>query len=127
MAKSDYTMQQYRKFNGQTVMKALQLMDYRATTNKLAKHFAASINESEEDIKDAVKRVLSNAVANGFLVTRGKSYQLPGALYAYQADGRKASNSRRSVTKKMVKLKTARKTQSKMDSKSKGRKKGQNE
>lgn len=79
MDNPNYTWQQYKKFNGQTVMKALQSMNYHATTDKLTKYIASCIDQREEDIKDTVKRVLSNAVANGFLVTRGKSYVLMGA------------------------------------------------
>lgn len=77
-------------------MKALQSMDYHATSNKLAKHIAACTNQREEDILDTVKRVLSTAVTNGFLVTRGRSYQLPGTTI--QMDSRKRLNPRRSST-----------------------------
>lgn len=92
-------------------MKALQSLNYHATTNKLAKFIAASINQREEDIKDTIKSVLHNAVASGFLVTRGSSYLLPGTAYTIQADNRKGrANSRRNVTNKISKPKTARKT-----------------
>lgn len=113
MEKPKYTLQQYKKFNGQTVMKALQTMNYHATTNKLAKYIAASIQQPEEDIKDTVKRVLQSAVANGFLVTRGSSYQLPGEVYTIQTDSPKPrSNSRRNAVRKISKTKKATKTAS---------------
>lgn len=116
MEKAKYTLQQYKKFNGQTVMKALQSMDYRATSNKLAKYFAANSDHSEEDIRDTLRHVLKNAVANGFLITRGKSYQLPGAI---QTDSRKKSalKPRRNATKKTNRSKPVRKAAAKKGSK----------
>lgn len=104
--KPNYTVQQYKKFNGQTIMKALQLMNYSATTKKLAKHIAASIDQREEAVIDTVKMVLSNAVANGFLVHRGSSYRLPSTAYTTQTD-------RRKVRPKMSKSKGATKKVSK--------------
>lgn len=101
-----YTAQQYKKFNGQTVMKALQSMNYKGTTNKLAKFIAASNNKREEDIRDTVKRVLSDAVANGFLVTRGSSYQLPTPTFTVQVDSRKRLDSRRNAASKIRKSKS---------------------
>lgn len=116
MEKAKYTLQQYKKFNGQTVMKALQSMDFHATSNKLAKYFAANTDHSEEDIRDTLRRVLSNAVANGFLITRGKSYQLPGAI---QTDSRRktAAKSRQSATKKTNRSKPVQKAAAKKGSK----------
>ncbi|KAG4079097.1 hypothetical protein HA402_001068 [Bradysia odoriphaga] len=106
MESPKYTVQQYKKFNGQTVMKALQSMNYNATTNKLAKHIAACNNKREEDIKSTVKRVLSDAVANGFLITRGQSYRLPTPTFIVQTDSRKRLNSRRNAAGKIKKSKS---------------------
>lgn len=91
-----YTPQQYTKFNGQTVMKALQSMDYQATSNKLSKYIATNTNQRLEDVHDTVKRVLRSAVANGFLITRGKSYRLPSAAYTLYMDGKRVNRKRNS-------------------------------
>lgn len=84
-----YTPQQFRKYNGQVVMKTIESMGYQATANKLAKSIAAATNQSEEVVLEPVKEVLKYAVANGFLVTRGKSYSLPGIAFSIQTDGRR--------------------------------------
>lgn len=91
-------------------MKALQALNYQATSHKLAKYIADLIGQREADIKDTVKSVLSNAVANGFLVTRGATYQLPAAQFTIQTDSRKGPNSRRKQTGRVTKSKAARKS-----------------
>lgn len=105
-----YTPQQFRKYNGQVVMKAIESMGYQATANKLAKSIAAATNQSEEVVLEPVKEVLKYAVANGFLVARGKSYALPGVGFSIQMDGRRrVARKPRNVMKKSKKSKTVKK------------------
>lgn len=94
-------------------MRALQSLNYHATSVKLAKHIAACNDKREEDIRDTVKRVLSDAVANGFLITRGKSYQLPAPSFTVQTDSRKRSMPRRNAAGKIRKLNSAKAIKSK--------------
>lgn len=99
---TEYTPQQYRKYNGQAVMKAIESMGYQATANKIAKAIGTAIKQPEEVVLEQVKEVLKFAVANGFLVTRGKSYLLPGVAFSIQTDGRRrvARKPRKIINKK---------------------------
>lgn len=72
------TPQQYRKYNGQSIMSALSSMGNKGTLDDLSKHIAESINQPEEYVRSEVSNVLERGLNDGFLLKQGQYYVLPG-------------------------------------------------
>lgn len=72
------TPQQYRKYNGQSIMAAFKSMGNRATVDDLSACIARSIQQPEEYVREEVVRVLNRAVDDGFLLKREQYYILVG-------------------------------------------------
>lgn len=83
----EFTPQQYRKFNGQSIMLALQNMGGSATADDLADHIGALIDQPQHIVKQEVRLVLRRGISNGFFQRRGKKYFLFSEGSAYQLDG----------------------------------------
>lgn len=75
---SDYTPQQYRKYNGQMVFKALRAIGSEVSADDLASYISKHIGEREEIVLPEIKQVLRRGIVNGFLVRNGTNYSLVG-------------------------------------------------
>lgn len=71
---NEYTPQQYRKYNGQTVFKALSAMGNVATAEELADFISQDIGLREDTILSEIKLVLRRGITNGFLERKGNIY-----------------------------------------------------
>lgn len=95
----DYTPQQYKKYNGQSVFKALSAIGTEASADELANFISQDIGESETIILPEIKQVLRRGILNGFLVRNGIYYSFIGDELVMQVDSakrqRKRSSSRR--------------------------------
>lgn len=92
---NDYTPQQYRKYNGQSVLKALRSIGKDATADELANYISQDINEEEDTILPEIKNVLRRGITSGFLQRHGIHYSLVGEEDNIQVDGapkRRSSN-----------------------------------
>lgn len=87
MDTQEFTPQQYRKFNGQSIMLALQNMGGSATADDLADHIGTMIDQPQHIVKQEVRLVLRRGISNGFFQRRGKNYFLFSEGSAYQLDG----------------------------------------
>lgn len=76
MDQQEFTPQQYKKYNGQSIMLALENMGGSATADDLAEHIGVSINQPQHIVKAEVMQVLRRGISNGFFQRRGKSYFL---------------------------------------------------
>lgn len=86
MEREEFTPQQYRKFNGQSIMLALQNMGGSATADDLAEHIGALIDLPQHIVKPEVSQVLRRGVSNGFFQRQGKKYFLFNEASSYQVD-----------------------------------------
>lgn len=84
----EFTPQQHKKFNGQSVMLALESMGGSATVDDLTKHIGVLIEQSDDLVKPEVKKVLRRGITNGFLQRRGKNYFLFNQSNAYEVDSK---------------------------------------
>lgn len=89
MESQEFTRQQYRKFNGQSIMLALSTMGGLATADELAEHIGSSIDQPSHIVKPEVSQVLRRGISNGFFQRRGKKYCLYNEGSTYQVDSRK--------------------------------------
>lgn len=71
----EYTSQQYRKYNGQTVFKALSAMGNEGSAEDLATFISEDIGMDQGEILPEIKQVLRRGVSNGFLERKGHSYR----------------------------------------------------
>lgn len=96
---NELTPQQYKKYNGQSIMTAFKSVGNKATLDDLSKFIARSINQPEEYLRNEVMNVLDRGVDDGFLLKCGQHYLL-GGKDDYQIDfkhanERSTSNSQR--------------------------------
>ncbi len=89
----EYTPQQYRKYNGQSVFKALSAIGNEASADELANFISQDIGKSEDAILPEVKQVLRRGISNGFLVRSGQFYSFISDDQVMQVDS--ASKRRR--------------------------------
>lgn len=90
MEQPEFTPQQYRKFNGQSIMLALEAMGGSASADDLATHIGASIDQPQHIVKSEVTQVLRRGISSGFFQRRGKQYFLfNNESITYQVDGKK--------------------------------------
>lgn len=75
---NEFTPQQYKKYNGQSIMLAFKSMDNKATLDDLSKYIARSIEKPEENIRNEIINVLNRGIDDGFLLKRGQYYLLAG-------------------------------------------------
>lgn len=73
----ELTPQQYKKYNGQSIMSALSSMGKKATLEELSKHIAQLTNQAEEYVRTEVLNVLDRGLNDGFLLKHGQFYVLP--------------------------------------------------
>ncbi len=85
----EFTPQQYRKFNGQSIMMALDAMGGSATADHLAEHIGNMIDQPQHLVKPEVSQVLRRGISNGFFQRRGKEYFLFNKDRTYEVDGKK--------------------------------------
>lgn len=69
-----FTPQQYRKYNGQSVFRALSAMGNEASADELADFISEDIGARQEVILPEVKSVLQRGISNGFLKRNRKLY-----------------------------------------------------
>lgn len=108
-SKSDkYTPQQYKKYNGQSVFKALSAIGSEASADELANFISQDIGQREETLLPEVQQVLRRGIANGFLVKNGDYYSFIGNNLEMHLDSARSrrphSSSRKSVTPNRVQL-----------------------
>lgn len=84
-AENKLTPQQYRKYNGQSIMAAFKSMGNRATLDDLSACIARSIQQPEDYVRNEVENVLNRGVDEGFLLKRDHLYVLVGSS-DYQID-----------------------------------------
>lgn len=89
MNSQEFTPQQYRKFNGQSIMLALESLGGSATADTLAEHIATMIDQPQDIVKAEVSIVLRRGISNGFFQRRGKEYFLFSESSLYDVDGGK--------------------------------------
>lgn len=75
---NEYTPQQYKKYNGHSVFKALNAIGNEASAEELANFISKDIGKRQETILPEVKHVLRRAISNGFLLRNGKLYSFIG-------------------------------------------------
>lgn len=88
MDQKEFTPQQYKKFNGQSIMLALDAMGGSATAEDLATHIGVMIEQPQDIVKAEVQQVLRRGISNGFFQRRGKTYCLFNGDSGYQVDGK---------------------------------------
>lgn len=96
-----YTPEQRRMDCGKLVAKAIQSMGGEGTADILLDQISLWIDQPEELIEPELKRVLRQAIREGFLIKEGKTYLFPGSNYvripyatdAAAAGRRKSDNS----------------------------------
>lgn len=71
-----FTPQQYKKYNGQSIMAAFKSMGDRATVDDISGCIARTIHQPEECIREEVANVLNRGVSDGFLLKREQYYIL---------------------------------------------------
>lgn len=76
MDSQEFTPQQYRKFNGQSIMLALDALGRSASADDLAKYIGDLIDQPQDAVKAEVSQVLRRGISNGFFQRRGKKYCL---------------------------------------------------
>lgn len=74
----ELTPQQYKKYNGQSIMSAFISMGNKATLDDLTQHIARSIQQPEEYVRNEVNNVLDRGLKDGFLLKHEKYYVLAG-------------------------------------------------
>lgn len=101
-----YTPQQYRKYNGQSVFKALTAIGNEASADEVANFISQDIGEREEIILPEVKQVLRRGITNGFLVRNGKFYSFVGDDVNMQTDSARRrptrSSNKRNVPRRIA-------------------------
>lgn len=88
MDQQEFTPQQYKKYNGQSIMLALENMGGSATADDLAEHIGVSIDQPQDIVKAEVRQVLRRGISNGFFHRRGKKYFLFNGE-TYETDSRR--------------------------------------
>lgn len=72
--------------NGRSVMNALTFLNSAVTENQLLQCLTASNDEPRNIVKQELKRILDDAVTNGFITRNGGKYAIPGMEKLYQTD-----------------------------------------
>lgn len=85
----EFTPQQYRNFNGQSIMLALETMGGSATADDLAQHIGVLIEQPQQLVKPEVMQVLRRGISNGFFQRKGRHYFLVHQDIAYQVDSKR--------------------------------------
>lgn len=80
-----YTPEQHKMNCGKLVVSTLQSIGGRATADELLDELSNRIGESEAFIEPAIKKILRQAIRDGFLVKMGRAYLFPG----YEVDARR--------------------------------------
>lgn len=107
---NEYTPQQYKKYNGHSVFKALNAIGNEASADELASFISKDIGKRQEAILPEVKQVLRRAISNGFLLRKGKLYSFIGddmhidsaQRRRTHSSGRKAGATKRASSSKYV-------------------------
>lgn len=74
----ELTPQQYKKYNGQSIMLAFKSLSNEATLDDLSQYIAQSIGKTEELVRGEVINVLNRGIDDGFILKRGEHYVLAG-------------------------------------------------
>lgn len=90
-----YPEEQRRIDTGKMVTNALQLMDGRASMDKLLELISSYHGLATENFESPLKQVLRRGVESGFLIKRGKTYQFSAPLQ-YQIDSNRSRKRPRS-------------------------------
>lgn len=86
---SEYSEEESRKLNGQTVMAVLSHLGDAGTADKICNQIAGMVNERKDVVEPEVKRILRRGVSNGFLVKFGKNYLLSGKDDTVEVDSKR--------------------------------------
>jgi len=108
-----YTPEQRRMDRGKIVVKALQSLGGEGTAEHLLEEISSKIGHPAEVIETEIKKVLNQAIRDGFLIKKGRTYVFPGEENAEQMDSRmdakrkrdrSRSGSRKQTPRKRVRL-----------------------
>lgn len=80
-----YTPEQNTRNCGKLVASAIQSIGGKGTTGDLLEEISQVVGQSEGIIESEIKRVLRQAIRNGFLVKEGKTYLFPKHKYEVDA------------------------------------------
>lgn len=93
----DFTPQQYRKYNGQSVFKALSAIGTEASADELANFISEDIGANKRVILPEIRNVLRRGITNGFLQRNGEYYSFITDDYEMQVDSVPSRRRQRSV------------------------------
>lgn len=85
----EYSQEECKRYNGQTVMSILTSLGDAATANQICNVIAHKVNLSKEDIETEVKRVLRRGISHGFLVKFGKNYLVSGKDNSFEIENKR--------------------------------------
>lgn len=88
---NEYTDDEHRMYNGQTVMSVLSNLGNAATSERICDEISYLSNQSNNVVEPEVKRILRRGISNGFLVKFGKNYLLSGEHTAVEVDSKRKS------------------------------------
>lgn len=106
----EFTPQQHKKFNGQSVMLALETMGGSASVDDLTRHIGILIDQTEDLVKPEVKKVLRRGITNGFLQRRGKNYFLYNQNNAFEVDSKPKRKRKVEASSSLILKKDGKKT-----------------
>lgn len=88
---NEYTDDEHKMYNGQTVMSVLSNLGNAATSERICDEIGFLSRQAKEVVEPEVKRILRRGIANGFLVKFGRNYLLAGEHTTIEVDSKRKS------------------------------------
>lgn len=88
---TDYSEEENRMYNGQTIMSVLSNFGNAATADRICDEIVHISDQPRKVIEPEVKRILRRGITNGFLVKFGKNYLLSGDEKPVEVDSKRDS------------------------------------
>lgn len=118
-----YPSEQHERKCGKLVACTLQSIGGKGTTDDLSNEIAYVIGQPKEIVKPKLKQVLRQAVREGFLIRKGKTYTFPGHEYEVDARGSTTGGTRSRIDRDR-KAKVSKSQNKRRDARSRGNKRG---
>ncbi|KAG4070470.1 hypothetical protein HA402_005702 [Bradysia odoriphaga] len=88
---SEYTDEDHKMHNGQTVISVLSYLGNAATSDRICDEISYLSSQTKETVEPEVKRILRRGISNGFLVKFGKHYLLSSENTTVEVDSKRKS------------------------------------